>query len=201
MSLIDLAEISDLLDRQDPDTGGARPNLMMAETAVVIGAVIQFVARHCLVRAGARRHFGVRGTDAGAPQPDSGRRKQERRRIRANWRARWKPPAEDDTKLNLFAAGDQIRTSARGKARRCASSAASFRNDPSVLERVFLRSAIPDRRFDIRIPKCTMKGVVLSFAGWRTAQRDCRRAVARRPVVHVVCGWPMEDPRSRGTPG
>ena len=52
------------------------------------------------------------------------------------------------------------------------------RNDPSVLERELRRPDISDPRLDIRIAECTMKDVVLSFAGWRTAHSDCHRAIA-----------------------
>ena len=51
-------------------------------------------------------------------------------------------------------------------------------NDPSVLEREVPPPDISDRRLDIRITECTMKDVVLSFAGWRGAQSNCHRAIA-----------------------
>ena len=51
-------------------------------------------------------------------------------------------------------------------------------NDPSVLEREVPPPDISDRRLDIRITDCTMKDVVLSFAGWRAAQSSCHRAIA-----------------------
>ena len=53
-----------------------------------------------------------------------------------------------------------------------------IRNAPSVLERELRRPDISDPRLDIRIAECTMKDVVLSFAGWRTAHSDCHRAIA-----------------------
>ena len=53
-----------------------------------------------------------------------------------------------------------------------------IRNDPSVLERELRSPDISDPRLDIRIAECTMKDVVLSFAGWRTAHSDCHRAIA-----------------------
>ena len=51
-------------------------------------------------------------------------------------------------------------------------------NDPSVLEREVPRPDISDRRLDIRIAECTMKDVVLSFAGWRAAHSRTHRAIA-----------------------
>ena len=51
-------------------------------------------------------------------------------------------------------------------------------NDPSVLEREIPSPDISDRRLDIRVTECTMKDVVLSFAGWRPAQSECHRAIA-----------------------
>ena len=51
-------------------------------------------------------------------------------------------------------------------------------NDPSVLEREVPRPDISDRRLGIRIAECTMKDVVLSFAGWRAAHSRTHRAIA-----------------------
>ncbi|MDD9981142.1 MAG: ATP-binding domain-containing protein, partial [Gammaproteobacteria bacterium] len=51
-------------------------------------------------------------------------------------------------------------------------------NHPSVLEREVPRPDISDRRLDIRIAECTMKDVVLSFAGWRAAHSRTHRAIA-----------------------
>ncbi len=51
-------------------------------------------------------------------------------------------------------------------------------NDPSVLRREAPRPDISDRRLDIRIADCTMKDVVLSFAGWRAPQSKCHRAIS-----------------------
>ena len=51
-------------------------------------------------------------------------------------------------------------------------------NTPSVLERKVPRPDISDRRLDIRIAECTMKDVVLSFAGWRAAHSRTHRAIA-----------------------
>ena len=51
-------------------------------------------------------------------------------------------------------------------------------NTPSVLEREVPRPDISDRRLDIRIAECTMKDVVLSFAGWRAAHSRTHRAIA-----------------------
>ena len=78
-------------------------------------------------------------------------------------------------------------------------------NDPSVLDREVPPPDISDRRLDIRITECTMKDVVLSFAGWRTAQSEVpprhRRSCAGGPVVPVAGGRPVQSPRPRGTPG
>ena len=51
-------------------------------------------------------------------------------------------------------------------------------NDPSVLEREVPRPDISDARLDIRIAECTMKDVVLSFAGWRAAHSRTHRSIA-----------------------
>ena len=51
-------------------------------------------------------------------------------------------------------------------------------NTPSVLEREVPRPDISDPQLDIRIAECTMKDVVLSFAGWRAAQSACHSAIA-----------------------
>jgi|GEM_PF-6443230 len=61
---------------------------------------------------------------------------------------------------------------------RAASLLQPFGNDPSVLEREVPPPDISDRRLDIRITECTMKDVVLSFAGWRAAHSKCHRAIA-----------------------
>ncbi len=51
-------------------------------------------------------------------------------------------------------------------------------SDQSVLKREVPSPDISDRRLDIRIAECTMKDVVLSFAGWRAVHSDCHRAIA-----------------------
>ena len=48
----------------------------------------------------------------------------------------------------------------------------------SVLEREVPRPDISDQRLDIRIAECTMKDVVLSFAGWRAVHSRTHRAIA-----------------------
>ena len=50
-------------------------------------------------------------------------------------------------------------------------------NTPCVLERESPGPDISDPRLDVRIAECTLKDVVLSFAGWRTAHSDCHRSI------------------------
>ena len=54
-----------------------------------------------------------------------------------------------------------------------------LRGAPSVLERQAPSPGIADPRLDVRVAECTMKDVVLSFAGWRTAKGKAHRAIAR----------------------
>ncbi len=63
----------------------------------------------------------------------------------------------------------------------------SVRNDSSVLEREAPCPDLSDQRLDIRIKECTMKDVVLSFAGWRTAQNDCHRAITALSPGDRLC--------------
>ena len=53
-----------------------------------------------------------------------------------------------------------------------------LRNIPSVLERHVPRPDISDRRLDVRIMECTMRDVVLSFAGWRATRSNAHRAIS-----------------------
>ena len=54
-----------------------------------------------------------------------------------------------------------------------------LRGAPSVLERQAPSPGIADPRLDVRVAECTMKDVVLSFAGWRPAKGKAHRAIAR----------------------
>ncbi len=53
-----------------------------------------------------------------------------------------------------------------------------IRNAPSVLEREVPRPDVSDRRLDVTVLECTMKDVVLSFAGWRPPHGGVHRAIA-----------------------
>ena len=66
-------------------------------------------------------------------------------------------------------------------------------NDPSVLEREVPRPDISDRRLDIRIAECTMKDVVLSFAG--CGSQELRVERRRREGGH--CARAQWEPRRR----
>ena len=61
---------------------------------------------------------------------------------------------------------------------RAASLVEPLLNTMSVLEREIPGPDISDSRLDVRIAECTLKDVVLSFAGWRTVHSDCHRAIA-----------------------
>ena len=54
-----------------------------------------------------------------------------------------------------------------------------LRGAPSVLERQAPSPGIADPRLDVRVAECTMKDVVLSFAGWRPAKGKAHRVIAR----------------------
>ena len=60
---------------------------------------------------------------------------------------------------------------------RAASLVEPLLNTMSVLEREIPGPDISDPRLDIRIAECTLKDVVLSFAGWRAAHSECHRAI------------------------
>ena len=65
-----------------------------------------------------------------------------------------------------------------GREERASALLEPLRNSPSILEREVSYPDISDRRLDIRVDECTMKDVVLSFAGWRATQSKCHRAIA-----------------------
>ena len=54
-----------------------------------------------------------------------------------------------------------------------------LRRAPSVLERQAPSPEIDDPRLDVRVAECTMKDVVLSFAGWSPVEGKAHRAIAR----------------------
>ena len=54
-----------------------------------------------------------------------------------------------------------------------------LRGAPSVLEHRIPSPEIADPRLDVRVAECTMADVVLSFAGWSTANSKTRRAIAQ----------------------
>ncbi len=60
---------------------------------------------------------------------------------------------------------------------RAASLVEPLLNTTSVLEREIPGPDISDPRLDVRIAECTLKDVVLSFAGWRAAHSECHRAI------------------------
>ena len=80
-----------------------------------------------------------------------------------------------------------------------------LRNTLSVLEREIPSPDISDPRLEVLVAECTMKDVVLSFAGWRPARSDCHRAIAapfsRGSAFRVAGGRPLENPRPPWMPG
>ena len=75
--------------------------------------------------------------------------------------------------------GSRDNSLAAGRDERASALLQPLRVAPSVLERHVPRPEIADPRLDVRVAECTMADVVLSFAGWGTANSKANRAIAR----------------------